>query len=318
MKPADGASHFHIERGPVIVDADIAPSPARLSDTLVLTIRVDADEKVDVKLPVVGDEISSFTVRGFEQPLAERGNGRRVDVLKLKLEPNETGTFTVPALDVVCTDHRPEAASGPEGGKPFTVTTDPLTVEVQSLLRNEAPTLEKMKPALPPLRVPIESQVPWKWIGGGAVLLALALGLALLARKKRPREQVIGPPPTPAELARREFERLIEDDALGRGELNSFYSELTLIVRRYIERSFGVAAPELTTEEFLREMRRHPAFDQVARERLKSFLESADLVKFAGMRPADGDIEESFRRGQEFAGQATPLALRRTPAGGSA
>jgi len=44
-----------------------------------------------------------------------------------------------------------------------------------------------------------------------------------------------------------------------------------------------VRAPNLTTDEFLRAARENPAFTREAIAELKNFLESADMVKFAGV-----------------------------------
>ena len=75
-----------------------------------------------------------------------------------------------------------------------------------------------------------------------------------------------------------------------------FYVELTAIVRRYIERTKGIHAPEQTTQEFLQEISRRKDFPAEQSRRLRSFLEAADLVKFAAHQPREEDVEESFRR----------------------
>ena len=81
-----------------------------------------------------------------------------------------------------------------------------------------------------------------------------------------------------------------------------FYVELTAVVRRYIERTTGIRAPEQTTEEFLREISQANTFNRDTNERLRNFLESADLVKFAAFRPRHEDVEESFSRAKIFIG----------------
>ena len=71
-------------------------------------------------------------------------------------------------------------------------------------------------------------------------------------------------------------------------------------MRRYIERSTGVRAPEQTTEEFLREIVTNSAFTDEEQRRLQQFLESADLVKFAGHQPAQEDMDASIKGAREF------------------
>jgi hypothetical protein len=85
--------------------------------------------------------------------------------------------------------------------------------------------------------------------------------------------------------------------------------ELTGLVRRYIERTQGIRAPEQTTQEFLAEIARRPDFPREEARRLRDFLESADLVKFAAYEPREEDTEESLHRARLFVGVATEEAL---------
>jgi hypothetical protein len=76
-----------------------------------------------------------------------------------------------------------------------------------------------------------------------------------------------------------------------------------------------VRAPEQTTREFLRAIQGHPSFDETRRERLRAFLESADLVKFAGHEPETAAIEASVARAREFLALG---AVAPAPAGAAA
>ena len=87
----------------------------------------------------------------------------------------------------------------------------------------------------------------------------------------------------PRERALLELRELLERRLPEKGETKRFYVLLTGIVRRYIERRHKVRAPELTTEEFLKEATQHPAFTPETLTRLREFLDAADMVKFAGI-----------------------------------
>ena len=88
---------------------------------------------------------------------------------------------------------------------------------------------------------------------------------------------------SPIERAMLELDRLLKKGLPGRGRYKDFYVELTMVVRRYIQRRHAVRAPNLTTAEFLRAAAENPAFTRAALAELKHFLESADMVKFAGI-----------------------------------
>lgn len=88
---------------------------------------------------------------------------------------------------------------------------------------------------------------------------------------------------TPKARALHELGELLEKRLPERGRVKDFYVELTHVVRRYIERRYGILAPRQTTEEFLAAAMKRSEFPADTLSGLAAFLESADLVKFAGI-----------------------------------
>ena len=86
-----------------------------------------------------------------------------------------------------------------------------------------------------------------------------------------------------------------------------------MVVRRYIQRRHAVRAPNLTTDEFLRAASENPAFTREAIAELKQFLESADMVKFAGVEatPEMADSATDKAKGYLTADSRQPLEGRR-------
>ena len=111
---------------------------------------------------------------------------------------------------------------------------------------------------------------------------------------------------SPIERAWVELDRLLKKGLPGRGKYKDFYVELTMVVRRYVQRKYGIKAPHLTTEEFLAEFEslNVSKFEGSAVElsnlqtfkpsnTLKKFLESADMVKFAGVEATPEMADEA-------------------------
>ena len=73
-----------------------------------------------------------------------------------------------------------------------------------------------------------------------------------------------------------------------------------MVVRRYIERRHAVRAPNLTTEEFLEAAKGNPAFSPEAVAELKRFLESADMVKFAGVDATPEMADSATGRAKDY------------------
>ena len=112
----------------------------------------------------------------------------------------------------------------------------------------------------------------WKLAGFCALALAAAaaLGYGLFALLRGLARRVREHRMSPIERAWAELGRLLKKGLPGRGRYKDFYVELTMVVRRYIQRKYGIRAPHMTTEEFLRAARPDA--------KLREFLESADMV----------------------------------------
>ena len=125
-----------------------------------------------------------------------------------------------------------------------------------------------------------------------ALLAAFAIVYAIWWISRKIVQKVREHRMSPIERAMLELSRLLEKGLPGRGRYKDFYIELTMVVRRYIQRRHAVRAPNLTTDEFLRAASENPAFTREALEGLRQFLESADMVKFAGVE-ATPDMADS-------------------------
>ena len=136
------------------------------------------------------------------------------------------------------------------------------------------------KKDLPPLS--------WRLVGwvGLAALAVLSVLAALVWLVRFVARSIKEHRMSPIERAWVELDRLLKKGLPGRGRYKDFYVELTMVVRRYIQRKYGIKAPHLTTEEFLREIAVGVSRESglaINTESLRRFLENADLVKFAGV-----------------------------------
>jgi hypothetical protein len=299
-EPDAGAEPLATEktRGPVTVRLEVEPAKPSLSDEIRLTVIIRAEDGVTVERPSIRPSVAEFVVRDFKDELPAVEGGVEVRRSRYVLEALRSGAHLIRPVTV-----KFEVAGGGEGepGKEYEVATDPLEIEVGSVVGEERPDLANLRGPRGPLGIEAPpTRIPWFWLALGGTVLALAVsGVYLWHRRRRiaPERRL-----TPEELAYLELQALVEADFLAAGRFGAFYVELTGIVRRYIERTTGVDAPDLTTEEFLREMHERAMFDGERQARLASFLEAADLIKFAARVPGQEEIERSFDTARSFVG----------------
>lgn len=288
----EDALHAEIERGPVSVTMDVVPKEPRLSDEPVLTLTILAEDNVEVTPPPFGASLGQFIIRDFYEPVPRRAAGKQLLEQVYTLEPTQAGLLTIDPITIRFVDNRPQG-----DGAEHEIVTEAMRLEVSTMIDAEAPSLSDLRPAVDPVDVKDESigSLVGLIVGG---LLALALIIFLLSRLRR-RRVADEPQLTPQQLARRELDELIAGK-LSQTDVKAFFVELTGVVRRYIERSTGVRAPEQTTEEFLRQVNTQPLFSADDHQRLGAFLESADLVKFAGYQPDPESIKQSTHKARQF------------------
>ncbi|MGM9804295.1 MAG: cell wall anchor protein [Muribaculaceae bacterium] len=90
------------------------------------------------------------------------------------------------------------------------------------------------------------------------------------------------------------------------GQEKAYFTELTDILREYIERRFGINAVEMTTTQII-DVLRHNEETRDVNELLNSILELADFVKFANMRPLSDDNELAYQRAINFVDHTRPV-----------
>ena len=149
------------------------------------------------------------------------------------------------------------------------------------------------KKDMPPLSLKLVGRLAALVVAVLGVIAVMVLLVRYLARRVKEHRM------SPIERAWVELDRLIKKGLPGRGRYKDFYVELTMVVRRYVQRKYGVKAPHLTTEEFFREFDGKALVDERTLARLKAFLESADMIKFAGVEatPEMADDATASARG---------------------
>lgn len=134
------------------------------------------------------------------------------------------------------------------------------------------------------------------WLIGALILIGLLLYFFVFRKKKEEVVVEVVPQVAPYEEALQKLKSLDEKLLWQNNKIKQYYSELTEIVRLYIERELKVPALESTTDELIETLSDFHQTKSIITEketiqRLKTLLQEADLVKFAKSKPMAERIE---------------------------
>ena len=143
----------------------------------------------------------------------------------------------------------------------------------------------------------------------GVILLLSALWYWLRRRKSKQIEEVVQPPPPKPDVWAFEALRLLEQKKLWQhGEVKAHYSDLTGILREYLERRYGIHAMEQTSEEIIQQLQKQNLTHALLRD-TEQLLSVADLIKFAKADPGKDIHADTIQRVHVFVEQTTPVQV---------
>lgn len=276
-----------------VLSAAIDRDTITVGDPILLTLRASAPSGEEPSLPLLaGETIGPFEILE-ELPAEETVEGStRAAVMRLRITSFGTGDLEIPALE-------PAA-----GGTP----SEPIRVAVLSVGLDPN---EEIRDVKPPVRV------PRNWLLAILpVLLILLVAAAVLYLVRRARRQRRIPVPSLApadlrpahEIALEALAELERESAASPSVPRAFFFRLSDIVREYIDRRYALPAPERTSREILREIRREN-LPPNATGVLRDFFARCDLVKYRGIEPSPGDVAESLRVSRDFVETTRERAL---------
>ncbi len=279
---------------PPRVDAYFNNDLVLIGDHITLTLEAAYSEGTVVQTPIVDDKmLKGLEIISIGKVDSIFDNGNITTRQKITLTTFNEGSFQIPQFDFNYT-------SGKSGRKNL-VKTQPLTLTVQMPevdVEKDAP--KDIKPIL---------EVPKTWRDYVPMLLGLLLLLLVLlfirwiyrrffAKKTTPQEVYVAPLP-PHEIAINKLKKLESAQYWQQGDIKKYYSELTEILREYLEGRYDVQALEMTTNEIINGLG-HTQLDKSQIKKLGKLFHVADLVKFAKAQPRVDHHTKFFRFADEF------------------
>jgi hypothetical protein len=271
------------------VTAEVDKKEISIGDWIKFDVRARNISTEEIFFPQGLESLGEFSVLE-SHPLKQKWSGPRIEGREYVLSVYTTGTHVIPPIEV---KYR---LPGEDEWK--TKESPQVPIEVGSVLTGNDTDIKDLKGLA--------------GLGGGffniflvvVVILAVAGFLYFLWRKRKAgaleekkREK------SPDVVAHEELNKLKTMDLPGKGQVKEYYIRLSDIARHYLEGRFSYRAPEMTTEEFLDEIKRSKELANEHKDLLKEFLSHCDLVKFAKYGPTPLEILDSFKAAERLVDQ---------------
>ena len=257
------------------VTSEVDTIDIKIGEQVKFTVTVEADTTAQVIFPE-GQTFSPLeTVEAFATDTTRKND--RMTLQKIyALTQFDSGAYKLPTQRIEI------------NGKGF--FTDSTMVNVANVAVDTL--TQKMYDIKPLMEVEKSRSELWLWLLGILFGLAVVGGLLYwFVFRKKPLSEEEKVALLPAyDRALLELKKLENSKYLIQDEFKQYYSELTDIVRLYLEEDVHVSAMESTTDELIEklELRRDAGELRLEEDTLKQFkriLQTADLVKFAKSRP---------------------------------
>jgi hypothetical protein len=257
------------------VSTEVDTTKIRIGEQISYKIKVEADSTKLVVFPEGQTFLPLELVEALKIDTTKKA--AKFHLLRTyMLTQFDSGSYYIPKQKIIIGDR--------------TFFTDSLKIDVNTI---EVDTLKQGLFDIKPIIEVEKSPSKW-WLYTLIILLILGVIAFLLywfiwRKKPLTEEEEIALLP-PYERAKLALKKLDESQFLERSELKAYYSELTFVIRKFLDEKVYDRALESTTEELIARLDILKEGNQFALKKetiqnIESILKRADLVKFAKSKP---------------------------------
>ncbi len=275
------------------VQAEVDKSIITIGDRLTYTLTIDHQEGIRIEQPGPGANLGQFEIKDYQIHDPVKKDGNIIQIFEYEISVFDTGRFIIPPF--------PVAFFESDTSRDFQIIqSEPIEIFVESVLTADNRELRDIKP---PQSIPFNLK---KWLIYGIIALIIIgstvaiiyfmnrrkKGISLFRKEKiRPAHEIALE--SLAELRNR-WQHMLQ-----KGEAKVLFTEISDLLRKYLENRFFIKASEETTFEIsqsLSEMEIGEKQQIIAVQ----VLEFADLVKFAKYIPDEGETENTLEMLEKF------------------
>ena len=249
-----------------------------------LTLKATVDTKSKVVFPKLKNMGALEVIQSYPIDTVKKDDRYEL-IKKYGLTQFDSGKYTIPSIKILINNK--------------IVASDSIQVEVANV---QVDTLKQKMFDIKDI-APADNSLGnwWKYLLGLLLVIGLAALIYWFVKKYQKKKIEAEIYKTPIEKATSLLNSLEKKELWQKGEVKEYYSELTNIVRNYIEEAIEIPAMESTTSELIEglkvaSLKKKMMLSQDTIENLFVVLKQADLVKFAKSKPLDFEITEDRKK----------------------
>ncbi|HMN33082.1 MAG: hypothetical protein IT215_00660 [Chitinophagaceae bacterium] len=260
-----------------------------IGDPIQLTLKATFDpQNFIIHLPHIDDTFNHFEVVEIQKTDTTQAGNLSTIIQKITITNFDSGAWYIPVLEY--------KISPLNGTNPYIMHSDSIRVQVQTIA---ADTSKPFKPifGIREVNRPIAQIIQYILIG----LIALATILFLIyylrkkAKQKGPKPKPLEPTLLPHEKALKQINHLKAENAWQNQNQKQYFTDLTDVVRTYLEEQFQIDSFEKTSAEIISQVKKVKALS-TSRQALRNLLELADVVKFAKGKPTEDECLQTLEQ----------------------
>jgi hypothetical protein len=249
-----------------------------------LTLKATVDTKTKVVFPKLKNMGALEVIQSYPIDTVKKDDRYEL-IKKYGLTQFDSGRYTIPSIKILINNK--------------VVASDSIQVEVANV------PVDTLKQKMFDIKdiAPADNSLGnwWKYLLGFLLIIGLAALIYWYIKKYQKKKIEAEIYKTPIEKATSLLNSLEKKELWQKGEVKEYYSELTNIVRNYIEEAIEIPAMESTTSELIEglkvaSLKKKMMLSQDTIENLFVVLKQADLVKFAKSKPMDFEITEDRKK----------------------
>lgn len=152
----------------------------------------------------------------------------------------------------------------------------------------------------------------FRWILLGLAVVAVVVAIVYVIKRLKAHKPIIElhvePPIPPDTRALNALEELRRKELWQAGKLKEYYTELTDIVRNYLEEAWDIPSTDMTSDETLEAFSSCKAYSETNDTKLRQILKTADMVKFAKSEPLPNEHTQAMNYATEFVVRLSELS----------